>query len=66
MARLILLVFLLVGVSLAIAALAYAWRTITTPAAPGSEDRMPDTFRNIAYLLLLILLFGITMGWLGG
>lgn len=36
-------------------------------AARGSlsEDRMPETFRNIAYALLVLLMFGVVTGWLG-
>ena len=36
-------------------------------AARGSlsEDRMPDTFRNIAFVLLLLLMLGVVTGWLG-
>ena len=38
-----------------------------TEAARGSlsEDRMPETFRNIAFLLLILLMFGVVTGWLG-
>ena len=36
-------------------------------AARGSlsEDRMPDTFRNIAFVLLILLMLGVVTGWLG-
>ncbi len=36
-------------------------------AARGSlsEDRMPETFRNIAFALLILLMFGVVTGWLG-
>ena len=30
-----------------------------------SEDRMPDTFRNIAFVLLILLMLGVVTGWLG-
>ena len=34
--------------------------------ATKKEDSMPALMRNIAYVLLLALMFGITTGWLGG
>jgi len=30
------------------------------------DDTMPDTFKTVAYVLLIILMFGITAGWLAG
>jgi hypothetical protein len=35
------------------------------PATGPKDDPMPDALRNIAYVLLLILLFGVASGWLG-
>jgi hypothetical protein len=39
------------------------------PAMPGAprrkEDLMPEILRNVAFVLLLLLLFGVATGWLG-
>ena len=65
MARLILFFLLLSVAVLAVASLIVLLRTAAGSAAPGDEDRMPATFRMIAYLLLLALMVGVTTGWLG-
>jgi hypothetical protein len=65
MARLILFFLLVAVVVLAVASVMVLWRTAAGVAAPGDEDRMPATFRMIAYLLLLALMVGVTTGWLG-
>ena len=70
MARLILFLLLFAAFALAIAAGAAAWRALTAPRAPArlpvvTEDRMPPAIRNVAYVLLLALLAGLTSGWLG-
>ena len=31
----------------------------------GSETHMPSSFRQITFVLLFILLIGVSMGWLG-
>ena len=31
----------------------------------GPSDLMPGSFRTIAYVMLVILLLGITTGWMG-
>ena len=68
MARLILFLLLFAAFALAIAAAVAAWRVLTTPASrqPAvTEDRMPSAMRNVAYVVLLALLTGVTSGWLG-
>jgi hypothetical protein len=70
MARLILFLLLVTMLALAFAAVLTAWRTLTRPqpAAPlpvTTEDRMPPAIRNTAYVVLLLLLTGLTSGWLG-
>lgn len=37
-----------------------------SPPITKKEDPMPALMRNVAYVLLLALMFGITTGWLGG
>ncbi len=35
------------------------------PALRKKEDTMPATFHTIAYVLLIVLMFGVATGWLG-
>ena len=69
MARLILFLLLFAALALAIAAAATAWRALVAPPPSRlpavTEDRMPPAIRNVAYVLLLLLLAGLTSGWLG-
>lgn len=69
MARLILLLLLFAALALAVLAAVAVWRSLTAPApAPLpaiTEDRMPPAIRNTAYVLLFLLLAGLTSGWLG-
>lgn len=36
------------------------------PIARNGGNTLPDTFKNIAYALLIVLMFGVVTGWLGG
>lgn len=36
-----------------------------TPPKKSTGDTLPETFRTIAYVVLIILLFGVTSGFLG-
>ena len=66
MMRLILFVFLLAGILLAIAAVVTTIRAVSPrPSTGPREDTMPKTFSLIAYILLILLMFGISLGWLG-
>lgn len=69
MARLILLLMLFAALVLATAAAVAAWRVLTAPAPTPlpavREDRMPPAIRNTAYVLLFLLLAGLTSGLLG-
>ncbi|TNC71529.1 hypothetical protein [Rubellimicrobium roseum] len=69
MARLILFLMLFAALALAIAAAVTLVRSLSTPApAPlpvPTEDRMPKAARNIAYVVLLLLLVGVTGGVMG-
>lgn len=67
MLRLILLMlFISATVLVATALMAFVIQTARS-AAPRNrnEDAMPKTFRNIAYVLLVVLMFGVVTGWLG-
>ena len=35
------------------------------PALRKKEDTMPATFHTVAYILLIVLMFGVATGWLG-
>lgn len=35
------------------------------PAAHKKEITMPATFQTIAYILLIVLMFGVATGWMG-
>ena len=68
MARLILFLLLFAALALALAVAVTVMRALSAPsprlpAVP--EDRMPNAMRNVAYVVLLLLLAGVTSGWLG-
>jgi cell division protein FtsX len=64
MFRLVLFVLLVAAIALALTSVMLALRSYALPAAKP-EDTMPTTFRNIAYVLLILLMFGVVTGWLG-
>jgi hypothetical protein len=68
MARLILFMMLFAALAFALAAAVTAWRALTAPPSRlpvVTEDRMPNSIRNVAYVVLFLLLAGLTSGWLG-
>ena len=66
MARLIIAaVFVIAVIVVALAALGVLKAATSFVRAEG-EAQMPQSFQRIAFILLLILLFGLTSGWLGG
>ena len=70
MARLILFLMLFAALAFAFAAAITAWRVLTSPTpAPlpafREDNKMPPAIRNTAYVLLFLLLAGLTSGWLG-
>ena len=65
MMRLVLFVFLLAGLVLAFASVMIALRVIAPSHTSGTGDSMPRTFSTIAYVLLILLMFGVVTGWLG-
>lgn len=63
----------LILIALVAIALVFAIKTVmaliarTAPANDAKKaDTMPDTFKTVAYVLLIILMFGVTTGWLAG
>ncbi len=38
---------------------------VPRPVSRKKEDTMPATFHTIAYVLLIVLMFGVATGWLG-
>lgn len=64
-----LIVFMIVLIPLVIGGLIIwgllRWFGGPAPAQPTKEDTVPDTVRTIAFIVLVILLFGVTSGFLG-
>ena len=65
MLRLILALFMLAAVAMAIAGIVTAWRIVSPQGTAQTGDTMPKTFSMIAYLLLILLMLGVTSGLLG-
>lgn len=65
MLRLILLVAFVAVAAIAIMALLRTIQDVTEVGAGKDDDMMPAKFRRITYVLLVVLLFGVTTGWLG-
>jgi len=65
MLRLILLAMFLLILAIGALALLGVLRWVSGPASKPGEDTVPETFRTIAYLVLLVLMFGVTSGLLG-
>lgn len=65
MLRLILLVAFVAIAAIAITALLGTMHTVARVTAGKDEDNMPQTFKRIAYVALVVLLFGVASGWLG-
>lgn len=65
MARLFMMAMLVVATALAIAAVATAVRAVSPVAKGATGDNMSETVSKIAYVLLIVLMFGVATGWLG-
>jgi len=66
MVRFILFAAFIAIVAFAIVVLLGTWRTVTQPKAGKDDAIMPVKFQRITYVLLIVLMFGVTTGWLGG
>ncbi|KQI72098.1 hypothetical protein AN191_08080 [Loktanella sp. 5RATIMAR09] len=65
MLRLIFIVAFVAVVAIAITALIGTMAAVARPRADKETDNMPAKFRRVTYALLVVLLFGVTTGWLG-
>ncbi|WP_394178196.1 hypothetical protein [Yoonia maritima] len=65
MARLFLAIALLAILAVAGLALLGTVQAVALWAQGKEEDQMPQTFKRISYIVLVILMFGITSGMLG-
>lgn len=66
MVRLILLAAFVAVVAIAIVALLGTMQAIGQVATAKDENTMPATFKRISYVVLIVLLLGVTSGWIGG
>ena len=65
MLRMILLLSFLAVLAVGFLAVMGALRAISGPSAEKDPDPMPAPFRRISYIVLIVLMFGVTAGWLG-
>ena len=66
MFRLVLLLFFVTIIAVAALGVVKMARDITTASTSlTQEDKMPETIQRIAYVALIILMFGVVSGWLG-
>lgn len=65
MARYLLLLILIAALGFAIAGILRAGREVATTLNSIKGDMMPSPVRNIAFAILLVVMFGVSSGWLG-
>lgn len=65
MLRLILLFFFLLILAIGALFMLGLLRWLGGPASKPGEVTVPETFRTIAFVVLLVLMFGVTSGVLG-
>jgi multidrug resistance efflux pump len=63
MARIILMLLIITAIAVAV-----FWLGQRAVLATQStrEARLPDTVKTISFVLLILLMFGVVTGWLGG
>ncbi|SEW25006.1 hypothetical protein SAMN04488515_1836 [Cognatiyoonia koreensis] len=66
MFRLVLVLLLLIMLVIVIGAVAGTAKSVTASAQSALGDNMPKTFQRVAYVVLILLMFGVVTGWLGG
>ncbi|ARU01474.1 hypothetical protein [Yoonia vestfoldensis] len=65
MLRLILLLSFVAVLALGFLAVLGAVRVLAGDRADKEPDPMPPPFRRISYIVLIMLMLGVTSGWLG-
>ena len=65
MIRLILLFAVLMMLAIGALMVLGVLRWLNGPAPKQKEDTLPETFRTIAFIVLIVLMFGVTSGILG-
>lgn len=66
MIRLMLMLAFIAVLAIGAGAMIGAAQTVIRIAAGKDEQTMPDTFKRVAFGALVILLIGLSTGWLGG
>ncbi|MGJ8621593.1 MAG: hypothetical protein ACSHW1_02380 [Yoonia sp.] len=66
MVRLILLAAFIGVIAFAILAAVGTIVAVTRSTTGGDDQMMPAKFQRITYALLVVLMLGVTTGWLGG
>ena len=66
MLRLILVVAFVVVIAIAVIAVLGTLMAVSATTAGKDTDDMPSKFRRVTYVLLVVLMFGVASGWLGG
>ncbi|MFQ1701738.1 hypothetical protein ACJ5NV_14215 [Loktanella agnita] len=66
MIRLIPLILFVVALLMLFTAVFATMQTVASATQNATtEDRMPNTLKRVAYILLFILLIGLSTGWMG-
>ncbi len=63
MPRLILLFIILAAI---IVGAIWVGRAMQAAVHSTQEAQLPDTVKTVSYILLIVLMFGVVTGWLGG
>lgn len=66
MMRLILFAAFIAVIALAISVALGTMRHVAPEVAGKDNGMIPAKMRRVTYVLLVVLLFGVTSGWLGG
>jgi len=63
MARIILMLLIITAIA---AAVFWLGQRAVLATQSTREARLPDTVKTISFVLLILLMFGVVTGWLGG
>lgn len=66
MIRLVLIAVFICVVVISVTWLSGMLRMLAQPTGRKDDSLMPAKFQQVTYVLLVILLFGVSSGWLGG